>query len=287
MKRFLLILSFLFASLSAMATGQEPDIVYIDGQRWWLLGRPVGADSVLYYSVINSLPKDYCESSANWDGFTVYWTIVDDQLVLDSIKYLDPEHCKETVLPYSVVRKVFGKQIIDGRIVANWLTGTIRLAPAKSTQIFYEHMGFLRNYETELFLDVDKGLIVDRKQYNNHIVKEGFYFDYRKSAAVDSLRTQFARYCKKYSELDSVDRLAFEVVDLDVDSLGVLRDIRKVVLYRPNLDEASPLRVRLEQDFRDFLMAIYPWRAWCINGRYCTLYRSFVIPIALRKDKDS
>ena len=285
MKRLLLYLSLLFSTLSAMATGQEPDIVYVNGRQWWLLGRPVGADSALYFGVIRSLPKDYCESSANWDGFTAYWTIVNDRLVLDSIKYLVPEHCDETLLPSSVVRKVFEKYIVDGQIVASWLIDTLRMAPARCDQIFYEHMGFIRNYETEMFLVVDKGMIVNRKLYNNHIVKEGFHFDYRKSAAVDSLQARFARHCKKYSELDSVDRLAFEVVGFDVDTLGVLHGISKVAMWRPSLDAASPLRVRLEQDFRDALMAISPWQVWSINGQYRVLFWGWVIPVILNEGK--
>ena len=37
----------LFVSLSTYATGQEGDVIYIDGVQWKLLGKPVYADSTL------------------------------------------------------------------------------------------------------------------------------------------------------------------------------------------------------------------------------------------------
>ena len=57
MKRILLCISFLFLALVAHATGQTGDVIFIDGTRWVLLGRPVTLDSVLYHDLKGYCPK--------------------------------------------------------------------------------------------------------------------------------------------------------------------------------------------------------------------------------------
>ena len=46
----------LWMSLSAYATGQEGDVIYIDGIQWELLGKPVYADSTLSRTLKEALP---------------------------------------------------------------------------------------------------------------------------------------------------------------------------------------------------------------------------------------
>lgn len=86
MKKILTCIQFLLLAIAANATGQEGDIIYIDGTRWELLGRPVSRDSVLYHHLKAVLPSNRSISTANWDGFTAYWSIVQDVLCLDSIR---------------------------------------------------------------------------------------------------------------------------------------------------------------------------------------------------------
>lgn len=130
MKKILTCIQFLLLAIAANATGQEGDIIYIDGTRWELLGRPVSRDSVLYHHQKAVLPSNRSISTANWDGFTAYWSIVQDVLCLDSIRC---EHydanCREYIgerIPNDTLLHVF-KNYVDGKhIVANWLTGDIR-----------------------------------------------------------------------------------------------------------------------------------------------------------------
>ena len=58
MKRFLVCFYALFATIGMFATGQDGDRIFIDGEMWVLLGKPLHADSLLHSSLINILPKD-------------------------------------------------------------------------------------------------------------------------------------------------------------------------------------------------------------------------------------
>ncbi|MBP5560659.1 MAG: hypothetical protein J6X70_02515 [Muribaculaceae bacterium] len=91
MKRFLFLCQLLFVVIIAHATAQEGDIIFIEGTRWELLGCPVGADSALYHKLETVLPKDRPIITSNWDGFTAYWSIQQDQLYLDSIYIVSGE----------------------------------------------------------------------------------------------------------------------------------------------------------------------------------------------------
>ena len=111
MKKILACIQFLLLAIAANATGQEGDIIYIDGTRWELLGRPVSRDSVLYHHLKAVLPSNRSISTANWDGFTAYWSIVQDVLCLDSMRC---EHydanCREYIaerIPNDTLLRVF------------------------------------------------------------------------------------------------------------------------------------------------------------------------------------
>jgi len=86
MKRVLLFIQYLILVITVNATGQNGDIIYIDGIRWELLGRPICVDSLLYHDLKAVLPSERSISTANWDGFTAYWSIKKNVLYLDSVR---------------------------------------------------------------------------------------------------------------------------------------------------------------------------------------------------------
>ena len=87
MRRLIFFFTLVFVSLNIYATGQDGDLIYIDGKQWVLLGKPVYADSILAKDLISALPKERSYSTANWDGYTAYWSIQEDKLCLDSLLY--------------------------------------------------------------------------------------------------------------------------------------------------------------------------------------------------------
>ena len=56
MKKILICIQFLLLTTVAYATGQDSDVIYINGTRWALLDRPGCRDSLLYHHLKAVLP---------------------------------------------------------------------------------------------------------------------------------------------------------------------------------------------------------------------------------------
>jgi hypothetical protein len=262
MKRILLFISFLFLALVAHATGQTGDVIFIDGSQWVLLGRPVALDSVLYHDLKAVLPEDRPIVSSNWDGFTGYWSIQQDQLCLDSVKCdnydSETQKLRGVSIPSDTLLRVFKKYVDGNCIVASWLTREIRVATGK--MIYYQHTYFERNYEEEMILSIVKGKVTGRKEYHNYIV-DGFSFDKKNQDNHDELREMFPLHIERYPELVSEERIVFRVKQARVDAEGNLVECEVKVL-KPN---DNPL---LAAEIAESLKAYHPWRLLFINGEY-------------------
>ena len=278
MKRILLCIVLCLSCLSAFATGQESDVLYYRGQRWWLLARPAEADSALSAALDKNLPGDRCQSTANWSGYVGYWSIQGDMLVLDSIRVeqLKDDECVDVTLPHSSLKRVFKAYEEKGVTVARWYSGTLRLARGKMLR--YEHTGWNRNYENEMVLTVQNGKIVKSQQYHNRIACEGFDFESLSMQGWDSLQQGFRPILKKYPQLQGKERIFFMVSDFSVDPQGTLVDIAKVSCHA-QLDEKIEQQLSLE--FKRYLMSIHPWKVLYVNGEYCIPQRAWSIPIRL------
>ena len=270
--------SFLFLALVAHATGQSGDVLFIDGARWVLLGRPVTLDSVLYHDLKAVLPEDRPIVSSNWDGFTGYWSIQQDQLCLDSVKCdnydSETQKLRGVSIPSDTLLRVF-KNYVDGdRIVAGWLTGEIRVASGKV--IYYQHIYFERNYEEEMMLSIDKGKVTGRKEYHNHVV-DGFSFDKFNPDNNEELREMFPLHIERYPELTNEERIVFGIQRARVDAQGNLVECEVKVL-KPN---DNPL---LAAEITESLKAYHPWRVFFINGEYSAKgIEGWTIPYPLGK----
>ena len=262
MKRLILCLPFLFLSLVAHATGQTGDVIFIDGARWELLGKPIDLDSALYHDLKAVLPEDRPIETSNWDGYTAYWSIQQDVLYLDSVRceYYDAEihGMKGESIPPAVLLRVFKNYMNGDRIVAGWLTGEIRVATGKV--IYYQHTYFERNYEEEMMLSIVKGKVTGRKEYHNYVV-EGFSFDKVNPNSSDELREMFPLHIERYPELADEERVVFRVKQARVDAQGNLVEC-EVKVIRP---DDNPL---LAAEIAESLKAYHPWRVFFINGEY-------------------
>lgn len=278
MKRIFLFVSFLFLALVAHATGQTGDVIFIDGARWVLLGRPVTLDSVLYLDLKAVLPKDRPIVSSNWDGFTGYWSIQQDQLCLDSVKCdnydSETQKLRGVSIPSDTLLRVF-KNYVDGdRIVAGWLTGEIRVASGKV--IYYQHISFERNYEEEMMLSIDKGKVTGWKEYHNHVV-DGFSFDKFNPDNNEELCEMFPLHSERYPELANEERIVFGIQRARVDAQGNLVECEVKVL-KPN---DNPL---LAAEIAESLKSYHPWKVFFINGEYSAKgIEGWTIPYPLGK----
>lgn len=260
MKRVLLFIQYLILAIAVNATGQDGDIIYIDGTRWELLGRPICVDSLLYHDLKAVLPSERSISTANWDGFTAYWSIKQDVLYLDSVRSehydSDTKEFMGSRIPSATLFRVFNKHVTGDCIVGSWLTRDIRVAKGKV--IYYQHMGFERNYEDEQIISIDKGKVTGKKVYHNYVI-DGFSFDKVKDNA--ELRRLFPIHIEQYPELAKAKRIVFYIKKARVNSQGNLVEC-EVKVFNPNDNQ------RLATEMEGLLKAYHPWRVSFINGEY-------------------
>lgn len=261
MKRLFIIITLTLMSLTMYATGQEGDIIYIDGEQWVLLGKPVYADSLLSSELKNALPKERGISTSNWAGYTAYWSIQQEKLYLDSIRYViyeSAQNSRTECLPSKAMRRIFKKYVSRKRIVATWFNNEIRVAKGK--QLYYVHDGYTRNYEHERIISIEQGKVCGTKDYQNYVV-EGFSFDKYRPNNKAELREKFPLHIEQYSELADVKRIVFNIKRARVDAQGNLVEC-EVKVIRPN---DNP---RLAAEMAEAMKAYRPWRVMFINGEY-------------------
>ena len=267
-KGTIITLVLMLMSLSTYATGQDGDVIYIDGKQWTLLGQPISRDTVLWRQVRAAIPQQHVVISSNWSGFTAFWSIKQDVLFLDSIQYLSPASDKKTrpeCIPAEALQRVFKKYFDGKRIVAGWLKGDIRVAKGK--MLYYEHMGYERNYEEEQLISIDNGKVTGMKAFHNY-TKEGFSFYQVGKAQMGTkqvnpaqLREMFPLHLERYPELANEKRILFYVRRAKVDETGHMVDC-EIKVMKPG---DNP---QLAAEMAELLKAYSPWRVSFINGEY-------------------
>ncbi len=265
---FISIILFL-TSLSIYATGQDGDVIYIDGTRWSLLGQPISRDTVLLRQVRAAIPQQHVTLSSNWSGYTAFWSIKQDVLYLDSIRYLlsykTDKNTQSECIPAKTLQRVFKNYSNGSQIVAGWLKGDIRVARGKI--LYYEHMGYERNYEEEQIISINQGKVSGVQTFHNY-VKEGFSFDQVVKTKTGNmgvlpaqLREMFPLHLGRYPELANEKRIVFSIRHAKVDETGHLVDC-EVKVMKPG---DNP---QLAAEMSALMKAYYPWRVSFINGEY-------------------
>ena len=264
-------------ALTAYATGQDGDVIYINGERWELLGRPICLDSTLYHTLKDELPSNRPIVKSNWDGFTTYWSIDKDKLNLDSVRCeaYDP-NVKAVVgesIPSKTLYSIFNRYSTGNRIVASWVSGKFRVAKGKV--IYYQHTAFERNYEEETILDLNHGEVIEMNAYHN-FVKDGFAFDkLQQNGTQEMLRKILPLHIEHYPELAHVKRLIFRVKRARIDEKGILLEC-DVQVVKPDVNP------KLATEIAEALKTYHPWKVYYINGEYRALgIENWFIPYIL------
>lgn len=277
MKRFILSIFVLGIAVSSLASAYQGDVIYIDGERWTLMGQPVERDSALFHHLLDVLPQERRHSSGNWQGYTGYWSIRDGQLFLDSIRVgfdFDKSVMATTIFPANNTDgkeippfvpaddmfKVFHDYYVNGEIVASWITGKVRVARGHAVK--YVHQGYMRKLEHEQYFTINQGRVTDCVSYQNKIAVKGFSIEefnskYRKqdSESREKIRQLIPIPVENYPDLAGVKGFVVNVSDIQVDSLGNLVDCRVKINLKGGNDE---LKERLSQDAKTALMNIRP-----------------------------
>lgn len=104
----------------------------------------------------------YC--TALWRGYTGKWEILDGRL------YLIGLHGRLEGGGEATLADLFPEY--PNRVFAHWYSGTIRVPQGR--QIEYVHMGFGSTYESDLFIELERGVVIDTKiRHNGTVEGEG------------------------------------------------------------------------------------------------------------------
>ena len=269
MKKLFIGIFIITLSLNIFATGLAGDIIFINGEQWILLGKPIERDSILYHNFIGILPEDRSCSTANWDGYTCYWSIKNEKLCLDSVKVTtynqETKRYHDCRISSVDMQRVFKKYYDKNEILATWVKGTIRVA--RGEILLYEHSAYARNYEQEQIITLKKGQIKERQSFHNRLVIDGFSF--HEDLGQEEIKAKLPLKLDDYPELNDVMRITFKITSIQVDSLGNLVDC-KVQAFIWRQGERQEIK-ELSDQMKNLLKNIYPWKTYLINGQYISL----------------
>ena len=104
----------------------------------------------MYFSLAEIEPNFEFNCTALWRGYVGTWEINDDRLYLVKLTGSLKDGTE-------VILATFFPDYPD-RVFAHWFSGKIRLPQGKLLE--YVHMGYGSVYEEDLFLTVDKGVVI-------------------------------------------------------------------------------------------------------------------------------
>ena len=164
-QRLLLCLGLVLLSLQGFATGQEADVIYVDGIRYELLARPIAQNEVLFQQLRQLTVAERGWITSNWEGIRGYWSIANERLRLDSVGYLSKKGDAYVVFDKHSFKRVFKAYRKHGHVVATWVSGTLRYG--RGNLVRYVHDGFDRNYTHETVAEVVNGNVTKQKIFHN------------------------------------------------------------------------------------------------------------------------
>lgn len=150
------------------ATAQEPDMLIYNDKTYDLFSNPL---EDFYSQNKSKRPKLWIEpnstSSGNWRGYIATWEIIDDKLYLSKI---DSWFCNwrirtKTGCRQVTLRDLFGAKVIDGKVLASWVSERLRVPDGK--QLKYVHSGYASIYERDIIFDVAAGKIIKQETIDN------------------------------------------------------------------------------------------------------------------------
>lgn len=131
-------------------TAQMFDKIILEDQEYLLYCEPLEA----FWDKFNPKPDFEPPHTACWRGYLASWMVQDGRLFLTGIETENENLELDKVFP--------GKRT---PIFADWFSGRLRVPKGEMTQ--YIHMGYESIYESDLFLIVENGMIVNEELINN------------------------------------------------------------------------------------------------------------------------
>ena len=138
-------------------TAQIAEKLLYQGERVAMCTNPLSD----YFAMGGFNPRFESMSTALWRGYVGGWEIVDDRLYLVSLDGTledGNDATLETVFPG-----------FPDRVFAHWYSGTVRIPQGK--QLEYVHMGYASKFERDLFLDIERGVVVSTRLSQNGVAQ--------------------------------------------------------------------------------------------------------------------
>ncbi len=138
-------------------TAQIAEKLLYQGQRVAMLTNPLND----YFAMGGFNPRFESRSTALWRGYVGGWEIVDDRLYLVSLDGTledGTDATLETVFPG-----------FPDRVFAHWYSGAVRIPQGK--QLEYVHMGYASKFEQDLFLEIERGVVVATRVRQNGVAE--------------------------------------------------------------------------------------------------------------------
>jgi len=110
-----------------------------------------------YFAMGGVNPRFESNCTALWRGYVGSWEIVDDRLYLVGLSGTIEGGADATLAT------IFPD--FPDRVFAHWYSGTIRIPQGK--QLEYVHMGYGSTFERDLFLDIERGVIMATRVRHN------------------------------------------------------------------------------------------------------------------------
>uniref|UniRef100_A0AB33JV34 TonB C-terminal domain-containing protein n=1 Tax=Prevotella sp. GTC17262 TaxID=3236797 RepID=A0AB33JV34_9BACT len=164
MKQTLFCIFLFMCNMCCQAVRPQNDRIYINGVEFNLLTRPIEMDAQLTKALQSYLPWEQDGWTDSDNEYTTYWTIENEQIVLDSIYYHLAEGSKTGTYRLKGYEKIFRPYSHQRRIVASWVTDTLRAG--RGALLAYSHIGGAKAYSEERTIAVDKGQIKNIRQWN-------------------------------------------------------------------------------------------------------------------------
>ena len=140
-------------------TAQFSEALDIDGEIVGMFTNPLDS----YFSLGGKRPAFDCHSfSALWRGYVGTWEIVSERLYLIKLTGNLEGGAEATLVD------VF--PCYPDRVFAHWYTGTLRIPKGK--QLKYVHMGYATSFEKDLLIDVERGVLQERRLRENEMPPE-------------------------------------------------------------------------------------------------------------------
>lgn len=270
MRHLLAFIAIVTVAFNLSATHQEPDTIYIDGEKWALEARPITSNADFFEKVNAMIPEPRIETTCNWAGFVGFWSLDNErQLRLDSISITtgvsEKGHKKTTTLArYS-----------ERPLIASWYSDTVVAGKNDYIDIYRFY------YNDEKRLIIDKGKVVKEETFHNKLLCDGYtlydiYYDEDRGLKLKGY-DKYLLNRNDYPELEG-ERITM-LIYITVDELGSPLSVNIHVHSRNQDNPTINAGIsKLKNDLQSFFMSIKPWKTLLIQGEPTPHWGSASVP---------